>query len=46
MLALLIEKGPRVAEMIDALELDDRCRHCGYRRDHPLILHGPPCAAR
>lgn len=43
---LMVRNGPDVAELLQQLELDGRCRHCGYRRDHPIVAHGPPCVAR
>jgi hypothetical protein len=36
-IAWMVQHGPGVAEWLPAL--DGRCRWCGYRRDHPIVVH-------
>jgi hypothetical protein len=44
-LAIAARHGEQLA-LIIRQQLDDRCVHCGYRKDHPIVEHGPPCLAR
>jgi len=42
-LAIIVQNGTDIGQMIQQLQADGRCNHCGYRFDHPIVKHGPPC---
>lgn len=43
--AMMARHDEQLAAIIQQQLADDRCVHCGYREDHPIVVHGPPCLA-
>jgi hypothetical protein len=44
--AIMAKHGEQIASIIQSVVDDERCVHCGYRKDHPIVVHGPPCLAK
>ena len=44
---LMIQNAGPLTEYLNAVAwlTDERCPRCGYRLDHPFMVHGKPCEA-
>ena len=44
---VLVRESSGFDAVLHALYTDNRCQRCGYRNNHPFVVHGPDrCEAR